>query len=67
MQIDSYGDNALHQVAAGNHYDTFKLLQEYIFYNFLHLDENYYQFYINGYNKWIRIIFNVVIKTKLII
>ena len=26
MQIDSYGDNALHQVAAGNHYDTFKLL-----------------------------------------
>jgi hypothetical protein len=25
MQVDSYGDNALHQAAAGNHYDTFKL------------------------------------------
>ena len=25
MEVDSYGDNALHQAAAGNHYDTFKL------------------------------------------
>ena len=25
MQVDSYGDNALHQAAAGNNYDTFKL------------------------------------------
>ena len=25
LQVDSYGDNALHQAAAGNHYDTFKL------------------------------------------
>ena len=25
MEVDSYGDNALHQACAGNHYDTFKL------------------------------------------
>ena len=25
LEVDSYGDNALHQAAAGNHYDTFKL------------------------------------------
>lgn len=25
MAVDSYGDNALHQAAAGNHYNTFKL------------------------------------------
>ena len=25
MQVDKYGDNALHQAAAGNHYETFKL------------------------------------------
>ena len=25
MEVDSYGDNALHQACAGNHYETFKL------------------------------------------